>query len=140
MDIKKLDQIAEKWGRVTPGRTRDYTLGVESPRKDWASATLQATSAYNQGMTDSIAERRWDRGVERAGTAKWKAKTLAKGPQRWSQGVTLAQPDYNRGFAPYHEALSLIQLPPRGPKGDPANIERVRVIAEALHELKRRIG
>jgi hypothetical protein len=34
------------------------------------------------------------------------------------------------------QVIESIQLPPRGPKGDPRNIERVRVIAQALRARK----
>lgn len=140
MDIKTIDRIVEKWGRVTPGRAQDYKIGIEHPRRDWADATLKAEATYTSAMTQAVSERRWSRGVEAAGTRKWHDKTLAKGPARWSQGVGLAEADFKAGFAPYHDLLKAIILPPRGPKGDPANLERVRIIAESLHELKRRIG
>jgi len=139
-DIMETAAIAEKWERVTPGRTTDYELGVKSPRRDWQDATISAAGTYNEAMSQALAERRFERGVQAAGTRKWQEKTIAKGPMRWSQGVRLGVLDFGRGYDPYRNEISRINLPPRGPRGDPRNIERVRIIADALHALKQRIG
>ncbi len=58
------------------------------------------------------------------------------GPGRYSEGVRAAEPEYRAGFAPYHAVIANTTLPPRGPKGSPENIDRVRAIAEALHDQK----
>ena len=139
-DISESAVIAEKWERVTPSRTPDYEAGVKNPRRDWADATQSASATYQEAMSISLAERRFERGVQAAGTRKWQEKTIAKGPTRWSQGVRLGTMDYMRGFDPYRNEIQRTVLPPRGPKGDPRNIERVRVLADALHALKQRIG
>jgi len=140
MEIRSIASIAEKWGRVTPMRSQDYIIGVQTTRKDWASNTVAAGPNYVQGVQQAIAENRFERGVEKAGTAKWKTNTIEKGGTRWGQGVRMAEPEYARGFGPYRDELEAIDLPPRGPRGDPMNIERVRIIAERLHALKLRIG
>ncbi len=140
MEIKSTAAIAEKWERVTPMRSRDYLEGVSTTRKDWAGNTVAAAENYNIGVTQAIAEERFQRGVQKAGTEKWKRNTIEKGGTRWGQGVRMAGPEYARGFDPYRNELEAIDLPPRGPRGDPRNIERVRVIAERLHALKLRIG
>lgn len=140
MEIKSTSAIAEKWERVTPLRSQDYVEGVRTTRKDWAGETIAAAENYAIGVTQAIAEDRFQRGVSKAGTDKWREKTIAKGGTRWGQGVRLGGADYARGFDPYRNELEAIDLPPRGPRGDPRNIERVRVIAERLHALKLRIG
>jgi len=140
MDIKSIQSISEKWGRVTPMRSQDYIQGVQTTRKDWATETVAAAPNYVQGVQQAIAENRFERGVEKAGTAKWKQNTIEKGGTRWGQGVRMAENDYARGFAPYRDELEAIDLPPRGPRGAPQNIDRVRIIAERLHALKLRIG
>jgi len=134
--IKPTANIAEKWTRVTPQRTEDYKQGVESPRKDWAEATGAAEESYKSGVTEAAAEGRFGRGVAAAGTAKWKEKAVAKGVPRWGEGVRLAGADFAKGFGPYRDVIESTNLPPRYPKGDPRNIERVAVLAAALRAKK----
>jgi len=138
--IKPVSEIAEKWARVTPGRSADYQAGIQNPKRDWAEATKAAEEAWVQGIQEAASQRRFSRGVARAGSEKWKKKALELGASRWGPGVAAARDDYERGFAPYAEVIARTSLPPRGPKGDPKNIERVRVLAQALHEAKIKQG
>lgn len=138
--IKPIAVIAEKWERVTPQRVPDYKEGVQRPRRSWEDATVAAADAYARGVQEAIADNRFEGGVRRAGDRKWQEKTLAKGPGRWAEGVRISGPDYALGFEPYRDEIERIVLPPRGPRGAPENIERVRVIAEALHALKVRLA
>ncbi len=138
--IAPLDQIAAKWARVTPQRTEDYRNGVAAPRTDWARATQAANAAWKAGITKAVAADAFNKGVGRAGTAKWQEGALEKGVARWGPGVTIAQEDYQVGFAPYHTAIGQVQLPPRGARRDPRNLERVKAIVDALVKVKERIG
>ena len=138
--IKPVSEIAEKWARVTPGRSADYQAGIQNPKRDWAEATKAAEEAWVQGIQEAASQRRFSRGVSKAGTEKWKKKALELGATRWGPGVAAARDDYEKGFAPYAEVIARTTLPPRGPKGDPKNIERVRVLAQALHEAKIKQG
>jgi hypothetical protein len=132
--IRSVSAIAEKWGRVTPGRSAEYKSGVENPLRDWEKNTVAAEGAYEQGVTASISRKGFGKGVKKAGVGKWKKKTVELGVSRWPQGVTMAKPDYEAGFAPFADAIAATVLPPRGPKGDPRNLERVSVMASALHK------
>jgi len=137
--VKPLDKIVEKWDRVSSGAQAEYEAGVKDPRTDWSSATKAAEKAYNAGVQAAIAAGRFAKGVSKAGTAKWQAMAIAKGPMRWSEGIRLAKSAYAEAFAPYHTALGAISYPIKGPRGDPANIARVAIVAKTLHELKNRI-
>lgn len=137
--VKSLDKIREKWKRVTGGAQAEYLAGVEDPRTDWATATAQAEPAYDKGIQQSVAQKRFGKGVKKAGTAKWQAMAILKGPHRWSEGTGVAENAYATGFQPYHAALGNIKYPPKGPKGDAQNIARVAIVAKTLHELKLRL-
>lgn len=134
--IKSLDRIVKKWQSVTPQRTAEYQDGIQNPRADWQQQTVNATANYEKGIQASIANKSFAKGVAKRGTAGWQQKTLAKGPIRWAQGVQVSASDYQEGFAKYHAVLSSLTLPPRGAKGDPANIQRVAAVANALHNAK----
>jgi hypothetical protein len=136
MEIRSSKEIASKWSKVTPTRQAYYKSGVESPKKDWGSQTEAAAETWNAAITQAAAEGRFAKGVKEAGTAKWKRKTISVGVGRWQGGVSVAAPDFEKGFAPFADVISRTILPPRYPKGDPRNIDRVKAVADALHAEK----
>jgi len=135
-EIRSAGQVAEKWQRVTPLRTQDFESGVRNPRRDWEQATGDSEDRYEQGIQEAIQQKRFSGGVRAAGTQKWQRKTQEVGVSRWGPGVQAAQADYERGFAPFRDAIERTSLPPRFPAGDPRNIERVGAIARALHQAR----
>jgi len=135
-EIKSLSAIREKWTRVTPGRIADYTLGIKNPRRDWETETLAAEDNWKAGVDAAQAKGLFGKGVSKAGSKKWQDKSLKKGPGRFAEGVYLAGDDYEKGFAPYREAIARVDLGPRFPRRDPRNLERVRRIVNALIEEK----
>lgn len=130
--IRSIEQIANKFAAVTPGRTADYEFGVNNPRKDWGTSTVAAEGAYEMGVTQAIAKKRFGKGVKAAGTEKWQRGAITKGTSRWGPGVTLARDDYARNFAPYRDAIERVTLPPRYARRDPRNLERVKAVVMAL--------
>ena len=134
--IKSASEIAAKWARVTPQRTADYQQGVENPGKDWKNETKAAEARYESGVQAAIQKKRFGKGVDAAGTAKWQQKTIEKGTQRWGPGVQVAQSDMAEGFEPFRQTIAGLTLPQKYPKGDPRNIQRVATIAAALHAKK----
>ena len=140
-NIKSMDRITDKWKRVAAGAGEEYRVGIENPRTDWATATKNAESSYDAGVQAAIARKAFSKGVGKAGTAKWQAMALAKGPGRWSEGINLSGDAYRSGFEPYARVIAGLTLPVRGRKGDPKNIARVAAIAKALHDEKiKRMG
>lgn len=131
-EIRSLSAIRDKWTRVTPGRTEDYKLGIANPRRDWEEETLAAKDTYKAGVDAAHAKNLFAKGVKRAGTAKWKDKSMKLGPGRFAEGVYIAGPDYEKGFAPYREAIEAVDLGPRFPKRDPRNLDRVKRVVDAL--------
>ncbi|MBA7687823.1 hypothetical protein ES703_96296 [subsurface metagenome] len=135
-EIKSLSAIRDKWTRVTPGRTEDYKLGIKNPKRDWAEETLAAKDNWKAGVDAAAAKDLFGKGVTKAGSKKWQEKALKKGPGRFAEGVYIAGDDYEKGFAPYREAIARVDLGPRFPRRDPRNLERVRRVVEALVEEK----
>ena len=135
-EIKALSNIRDKWTRVTPMRTEDYKLGIQNPRRDWEAETMASKDNWKAGIDAAAAKDLFAKGVAAAGTKKWKDKALKKGPGRFAEGVYIAGPDYEKGFAPYHAAIEAVDLGPRFPRRDPRNIERVRKVVDALIKAK----
>ena len=134
--VKAISASADKWVRRAGQAGPDYAAGVSNPRRDWAAATLEAKDAQAAGVQQAISEGRFEKGVTAAGNAKWQRKAKGLGTARFGQGVADAQPDYVSGFTPYVAVIQGITLPPRGPKGDPRNYERTKIIGDALHSAK----
>ena len=133
---KSADQAASKWRERAANASGDYADGVQNPRRDWESATKAAEPAYKAGVTAAANAGRFGKGVTKAGNQKQVNNSLSKGVQRFAQGVAGATTDYAEGVAPFLAVIERTNLPPRGPKGDPANIRRVEAIATALHQAK----
>ena len=134
--IKSASEIAKKWATVTPGRSGDYEQGVRNPKRSWATATSAAEGSYKDAVVKAANEGRFGKGVKAAGDEAWSKGATEKGTQRWGPGVQIAEGNFSQGFAPYASVISALTLPPRYPKGDPRNIQRVAAMADALHKAK----
>jgi len=134
--IRAVDVIAKKWATVTPQRAPQYEEGVRNPTKDYAQGAIAANDAWKQGVQQAISGDRFKSGVARAGTAKWQDRAIKLGVARFGPGVQVAEADYQAGFAPYREAIAGVQLPPRGPRRSPQNLQRVTVMVQALSARK----
>jgi hypothetical protein len=136
MKIRSVEDIANKYARVTPGRATDYSDGVKAPKKDWKSETSAAKDSWAQGVQEAVGRGAFEKGVSKAGTEKWQRKAVDVGVPRWGAGVTAGKDDYKNGFAPYQSTLAALELPAKGAKGDPRNFDRVVKIGTALHAKK----
>lgn len=134
--VRQAGSIGEKWGRVTAQRQPDYLTGVQNPRRDWNQATSAAAQTYKDAITKSVANNSFAKGVAKVSGPAQIAATVAKGPQRFSEGVQVAAPKFQTAVAPFLQTIESTQLPPRYPKGDPRNLARVEVIAKALNARK----
>lgn len=136
MEVKSLSAITDKWTRVTPGRTEDYKIGIKNPRRDWEEETVAAKANWKAGIDAAHSKNLFVKGVEAAGTKKWQAKALQKGPGRFAEGVLMAGPDFEKGFARFHAALERTDLGPKFPRRDPRNLARVKIVVDAMIEEK----
>lgn len=136
--VKSSSEIAEKWARVASTRQADYEGGIKDPEANWESATLAAKESYEQGVQESISRGAYNKGIEKAGNTKWRDKAIKVGAGRWGPGVRDAEGDMAAGFEPFIAVIERTVLPPRGPRGDPRNMERATIMAKALSEARRR--
>lgn len=127
---------AAKWSRRTASATQEFTEGVQNPRASWQKSTLAAEANHTAGVQQAIVNKSFAKGVAKSSDASWSNATLTKGADRFAGGVTAAEGDYAKGVAPYTQALQALQLPARGPKGDPKNLERVRAVTTTLRSVK----
>lgn len=134
--IRSTATIAAKYGRVTPGKANELEAGLKDPKKVWVDEAAAAASAYAAGVSDAVTRGAFAKGVVAAGQASYIEPALKLGVKRYRDGVAFGIPKYSKNFAAFRDVIEATTLPPRGPTGDPANIERVRLIAGALHDAK----
>lgn len=127
---------AARWAQRTAAATGDYQAGVASPRVSWSQATVAAKEAHKAGINAALAAGSFEKGVQRAGDGKWSAAAQGKGAERFGPGAAAGVQDYATGVAKFLQVIESTPLPPRGPKGDPRNIQRVAVLAAALRKAK----
>jgi len=135
-NIRSTAENAAKWKRRTENAGAEYEQGVNNPKKDWAAETAKAEGNYEKGVQAAITKKRFGKGVVKAGNAKWKNGAVQKGVQRFGPGVQASGDNYAKGFSPYAEVIKNTTLPPRYPKGDPRNFDRVKAMGTALHNKK----
>lgn len=136
INIKSVDLIAKKYANRGGAAGADYTDGVSNPRNDWATQTAAAAQTYAAGVQAAIGNQSFQKGVNAAGTEKWQRKAKGVGAQRFASGVQAAAPDYAKGVGRFLDVLRNITLPPRAPKGDPANNQRSLIVQQTLRAAK----
>ncbi|MEM4667471.1 MAG: hypothetical protein QW498_09240 [Thermofilum sp.] len=134
--LRPLDKIVEKWRSRASAASGDYAEGVAAPKQDWQKNTLAASDAWKAGVTEAASKNLFAKGVAATPTDYWKTRATTLGTARFSDGVSKSVDVYKSKFAPYYDTLSKLELPPRGARGDPKNIERVRAIITALRSKK----
>lgn len=127
---------AEKWARRASTATQDYTNGVQNPSMDWATATKASEDNYKTSVIAAANAGRFGKGVTNAGSEKQKKNAVEKGGARWAPGIAASQDAFATGIQKVLSTISGLTLPPRGVKGDPRNLQRVTIIANALHAMK----
>lgn len=136
--VKSPQTAAGRWKRRAQSASGEYEQGVRDTTADWAAAASAAKAAYVAGVQEANARDAFSKGVQGAGNAKWKDRALKKGPQRFSEGVTIAEDDYSRGVAPFLEVASRTDLPMRGAVGSEQNYQRSVTMAKAMRAAKTR--
>lgn len=130
--VKPIDRIARKWIERASVAGAEYEAGIRSPRVQWSAAAAAAGPLYRQAVTEAAGRGAFEAGVRAAGDAKWQGRAVALGPQRFAQGVQVAEGDYRQRFGQIRSAIEAVTLPARGPKGGPAGVARFTAMRDAL--------
>lgn len=94
MAKKTPEQIAEKYQRGVAGAGQDYAAGVQNPSRSWSQAAQQGEKRWAAGVQNAIANKKFGRGVQAAGDAKWQQNALNKGAQRYQAAAGEAASAY----------------------------------------------
>lgn len=93
-----ITDAVSKWKSRVAQSGQYYQAGVSNPQVDWAGPAVAAADRRNAGLQAAIANGTIDAGIQRAGTAKWRANTLAKGVSAWTANTPNAAPAYQAGL------------------------------------------
>jgi len=132
--VKTLEDTTTKWTEEAPRRAPYYEKYTPPAAARWEANTIAAEATYKSAVTAPDIAKRFVGGVKRVKAAKFERKVKAVGVARFGPGIVAAKDDFNAGIKPYLEELAVIDVPARKPRGDPANMERVRAIFDALHK------
>jgi hypothetical protein len=136
--VPDLSRVAAKWQQNAGAASPAYAEGVQNPKNDWQRRTLAAADNYKVATQKAISEGRFAKGVQKVSSDDQIQASVQKGTARYGQGIALAGPDFAAGIEPVLQVIAATQLPPKKPKGDPSNIQRVAALAAAQHQAKLR--
>jgi len=132
--VPSVDDITKKWVEETPRRAVYYKANTIPAAGRWHTNAMAADALYKSAVTAPGIEKRYVGGIKRVGADKFRVKVEAVGVDRFGPGVTAAKDYFSGGIKPYRDELAAIDIPTRKPRGDVANIDRVKAIMDALHK------
>jgi len=136
IQMRDLGALSAKFVARAGAASGDYKSGVESAGQAWEAGAASGEGNYEQGVQAAIARKGYGKGIRRAGQAKYVRNAGQLGPQRYTQGVTNAKDAWAQGFAPVAQVIAGLNLPPKGPKRSPQNMQRANMVALELGKWK----
>ncbi len=133
---KSLSAVVAKWRDRVSVSTQAYIEGVNRTGVDWAGPTAAAEQTWAQGVQDAIARGSFATGVNEAGNSRWQSRSAKVGAERFSPGVAASVDRFQQAMGPVLATIQGVTLPPRGPRGSAGNLQRVQLIADALHQAR----
>ena len=129
--IKDISTLKDKYttNGASASAQKAYGDGVAAPRRPQAASALAAATLYEAATQEAIADKRYEKGVAKAGEAKWQENASKKGKARLASGVQGGADDWATNTKPILDAMIIVNLPPRGVKG--SNAARVQAVNEA---------
>lgn len=131
--VKEAGASAQKWSENASRAAAEYATNAVASSEDWARNTAAAADTFKLAITAPGIEKRFARGVIRAGAGKFARKVSEVGRDRFGPGVAAAVSDYSVGVEPFLATISALTLTARKPRGDPANYHRVEQVGKALN-------
>lgn len=138
VNVKDVAASAQKFVTRASAAGGDYKAAVSNAGQRWQANASAANDTWKAGVNDAAGRNAFANGVTKAGPAKYQDNASGKGAQRYPQGVQAAGPTWQANVAPYLQTIAGLNLPPRQPKGNPGNYQRVQAVGDALRAAKLR--
>lgn len=132
--------LAQKWADATNNGTNNYKAGVMAVTQSPGPAAAARKDAYLAGVQAKADK--WAARLNNLPLATWQQGCTNKGMNRIPDGVKQGQPKMNNFFQqviPYIDSgiQGLNNTNPRGPKGSPANKQRMSAWMDYMMQFKR---
>lgn len=129
--VRRLDRAKRRFEQRAAGAAQDYVEGVME-NTDWEQQATAAQGNYDAGVQKAVQQKRYSKGVRKAGQATYQQGVRVKGGGRFAEGVQQSGDKWETGFEPYRAAIEATSLPARGPRGGPANKQRMIANLDAI--------
>jgi len=136
IQIKDVGTLATKWVNRSVNAVADYKAGVMAPKASQSASAIAASSLWQQSVSSAAALNRFTAGLRAAGDQGWQAGASTKGAAHFGDGVRGAQNKWATNVSPYLQTIAGLSLPPKGIRGNDANLARVQAVDAALHAQK----
>ncbi|KPJ52075.1 MAG: hypothetical protein AMJ37_03615 [Dehalococcoidia bacterium DG_18] len=130
--VKSVSVSAAKWNDNAARAAEAFATEAQAAAALWEANTKAAKDNYHKSITAAGIADRFAGGVARAGAAKFARKIVDVAKDRFPGGISAAVQDYTERVQPFLETIAALTLPKRGPRGDPANYNRVEAVGKAL--------
>jgi len=130
--IKDPGTLSKKWSTRAQAAQPDYVAGPANARVSQSAAAIAAAPTWQAAVSSADALKRFTGNLAKAGDAGWAAGVANKGAQRYAPGVQAAQSKWQANTSPYLQALSGLDLPPRGLRRSAQNLQRVAAVDAAM--------
>ena len=133
--VKPMSQITANYKSAIGSVPAKYKTGIEGTT-DWQSKAMAGEDLYAEKIQEAISNQSRARGISRVSDGEWKSAAAGKGAARIGAGMNESLPKYTSIMTEVRSVLEGVSLPER--VADPMqNIDnRVKPIAQALHNWK----
>lgn len=131
-----VNDATNKWLTRVQQSGQYYQAGVSNPAVDWQGPAVAASDRRDAGLMRAINDGRINAGINRVGTTKWRANTLAKGVTAWTTNTPKAAPAYNAGMTRVYSYFpqadqAIASLPANTPQ---ERIQRAAVFLQTMSD------
>ena len=127
----------QRWKDSASLGQQRYTEGIQATQKDVAALAVAAKPKMLANVTQAINSGRWERGIQRGGTAYWKQQAVAKAGN-YATGISAGGDKYQQAAQIWYpiidSAAASVRSMPNGSFQDSLN--RMTAFATALHNAK----
>ena len=133
--IRPVGELAVKFRSRAQAAAPDYKIGVEQAGGDWESTAAASEPNYDAGVQAAIGRKAFGKGIRAAGAAHYVKRAGELGSTRYGPGITAGTDRWAANTQPFLQAISSMNLPPRGPRRSPQNQARANFVAAELGKM-----